>query len=92
VDILPSEYVSTPTYFASHVWSSPFVDLVQSLKYYIDGEHEKEEVFVWIDIFAVNQHRDSGNQASDLNGLHVALQKSAKTIVCMDREAKLLTR
>jgi hypothetical protein len=68
VDLLPPEDVSLPTYFASHVWSAPFLDLVYALKYYIDGMHENTAgVFVWIDIFAVNQHRDSGTQAADLS-------------------------
>ncbi len=71
VDILPATVVSTPTYFASHVWSEPFLDLVDSLKYFIEGNNnkgKKEEVFVWIDIFAVNQHAGSTYQSEDLNG------------------------
>ena len=65
--------------------------LVESLREYI-GDKTTTDVFVWIDIFAVNQHRDSGTQASDLSGLSVAVEKSKKTIVCMDANAKLLTR
>jgi hypothetical protein len=92
VDLLSSSDVSTPTYFASHVWSAPFLDLYSSLAHYITGKQLEGEVFIWIDIFAVNQHRDSGTQAADLSGLHIALKKSRETIVCMDTNAKLFTR
>ena len=91
VDLLPKNSVSLPTYFASHVWSAPFLDLIDSLREYI-GDNVKQDVFVWIDIFAVNQHRDSGSQASDLQGLNIAIEKSKSTIVCMDTNATLLTR
>ena len=104
VDLIPESDVSLPTFFASyknvfiyklilssHVWSAPFLDLIDSLKEYI-GKKPKEDVFVWIDIFAVNQHRDSGCQGTDLQGLSVALKHSKETILCIDQNLKLLTR
>ena len=91
VDLIPKDCVSLPTYFASHVWIAPFLDIVESLREHI-GDNARDDVFVWIDIFAVNQHRDSGTQESDLKGLNTAVEKSRKTIVCIDANAKLLTR
>ncbi len=71
VDLLPSNCVSTPTFFASHVWSEPFLNLIDSLQYYVEGMKE-DEVFIWVDIFAVNQH-GTEDQSNDLKGKHQAL-------------------
>lgn len=67
------------------------MDLIESLREYI-GDAPKEEIFVWVDIFAVNQHRDSGTQGTDLQGLNIALKEAKETVVCIDQNAKLLTR
>ena len=67
VDLLPPHQVALPNYFVSHVWSAPFLDLIESLKQYVDSTKRTKDVFVWIDIFAVDQHRDSGTQGSDLS-------------------------
>ena len=93
VDLLPPEFVSKPTLFASHVWSAPFLDLVDSLSDYIQSYNNNgEEFYIWIDIFAVNQHRDSGMQGTDLSGLHIAIKESKETLVCIDENGLILTR
>ena len=95
VDLIPNSAVSVPNYFASHVWSSPFLDLVESLSQYIlldEADEESKSVFVWIDIFAVKQHR-SADQANDLKNLHEAIKNSKiSVLVCLDSNLKLLTR
>ena len=96
VDILPEVCVSAPTYFVSHVWASPFLELVSSLQSYLnlsETDRKSKYIFLWIDIFAVNQHRESTEQASDLRDLHLAIKNAtASTLVCLDNQGKLLTR
>ena len=95
VDTLSTEAVSAPTYFVSHTWGRPFLELINSLKSYIrlsQDDEQSKNIFLWIDIFAVNQH-EGLHQQSDLSGLHLAIQKAAKgTLVCFDIPGKLLTR
>ena len=95
VDLIPSECVSTPTYFASHVWASPFLNLVESIRQHFDYQGDEEEcksIFIWIDIFAVNQHI-SDNQDKDLSNLYLAVKNSELgTLVCLDTKGDLLTR
>lgn len=49
-----------PNFFISHRWGSPFSHLLTALKKDIgdkEGNHaDKPDVFVWLDVFAVNQH------------------------------------
>ena len=96
VDLIPPNCVSSPTYFVSHVWGCPFLDLVASIQSALglnEDDEKSAETFLWIDIFAVNQHRTNNEQASDLMSLHKAIQQSsAATLVCIDVNGKLLTR
>ena len=98
LDLIPPSCVSKPTHFASHVWSSPFLDLISSLRDYIGSQKVDlsknfvEEFYIWIDIFAVNQHRDSGMQGADLSCLHIAIKESMETLVCIDENSLILTR
>ncbi len=68
-DLLPSKVVSTPIYFVSHVWSEPFLDMIESVKYHVNDP--AEDVFIWLDIFAVNQHRGTSDQTNDLQGKNI---------------------
>ena len=96
VDFIPSDCVSTPTYFISHTWGSPFLDLIRSLKAFIpysETDPISKTTFVWLDIFAVNQITTSTEQSTDLKSLHRAIQEATKgTLVCLDLNCKLLTR
>ena len=56
-----------PTYFVSHAWDSPFVDLVESVVAFLEGA-AKDETFAWLDIFAINQD-DSGGTFSAMGEL-----------------------
>ena len=46
--------IGEPTYFASHAWDSLFIYLLDSIGAFLEGA-AKDETFVWLDIFAINQ-------------------------------------
>ena len=46
--------IGEPTYFASHAWDSLFIYLLDSIDACLEGA-AKDETFVWLDIFAINQ-------------------------------------
>jgi hypothetical protein len=88
-DLIPDIHLSVPTFFISHVWTAPFLDLVGAIRQHLG---EQKNVFLWIDIFAISQHK-SKEQVDDLKNLHIAVKQSTQgTLVCMDENGKLLTR
>lgn len=93
VDLLPDSYVSTPTYFACHVWTAPFLDLVNSFRQFFNEDLEEcKGIYIWIDIFAINQNVP-GNLNEDLKVLPTIIQNAAKgTLICLDVDNTLLTR
>ena len=96
VDLISPACVSAPTYFVCHHWGSSFTDMIDSLESIIrlkENDEKSKTTFLWIDIFAVNQHRSANQQALDLLNLQGAIQETKiATLVCVDRCAKILTR
>ena len=89
---VPRRHVGPPTHFASHAWARPFRKLVQSLQTYFAGA-VANEVFVWLDIFAINQ--DDGRAMPELDDgktLERVIQQSAATLVVLDAEVFALSR
>ena len=72
----------SPVAFASHAWGNPFSQLVELLsEHYSDAP--PAEVFVWVDVFAVNQH----NPSPDLdNGRALArtIERCAEVTLLLD--------
>ncbi|KAK3271472.1 hypothetical protein CYMTET_20179 [Cymbomonas tetramitiformis] len=70
-----------PTFFVSHVWSGSFSALVALLSAATEGD-DPAQVFVWLDVFAVNQNSDEG---PDLAALNQSLRASQRgTLVLLD--------
>lgn len=70
-----------PTFFVSHVWSGSFSALVALLSAATEGD-DPAQVFVWLDLFAVNQNSDDG---PDLATLNLSLRMSQRgTLVLLD--------
>ncbi|XRA97499.1 EF-hand domain-containing protein [Pycnococcus provasolii] len=89
--------VGEPTYFISHAWSSRFVDLVKSVASALAGA-AKNDTFVWLDIFAINQD-DTGGVSSamaeldDGRTLAGTIATSRATLVVLDKDRVIpLTR
>jgi hypothetical protein len=94
VELIPDSCVSSPTYVVTHVWSAPFLDLIGSLQQYFNlkNDEDKKSIYLWIDIFAINQH-GSDDKANDLKNLQVVIKNaSSGTLICMDAHGKLLSR
>ncbi|GLC35175.1 hypothetical protein PLESTB_000562600 [Pleodorina starrii] len=90
-DLMPMRHVKRPDYFISHKWDSSFHYMVRSVRDYLSGA-VPGEVYVWLDIFAVNQHPGAGHD-SDLAQLNRAIvSASGGTLVVLDNQAGPLAR
>lgn len=81
---------AAPLFFCSHAWARPFQRLVDSLVSFLDGA-DPEGTFVWIDVFAINQH----DPLSDLRGgqtLRDTIELSVGTFMVLGEDAHPLTR
>jgi len=67
-ELLAEEEVGRPDYFVSHMQDAIFVDVVESIRSKLSNCNPAE-VFLWMDIFAVNQH----NLLADLELLQACL-------------------
>ena len=89
--------VGAPTYFISHAWNSSFVDLVESVASALAGA-AKEDTFVWLDIFAINQDDTGGvfsamHELDDGKTLARTVEIARATLVVLDKERVIpLTR
>lgn len=54
-----SSVLAEPTHFVSHAWSTPFALTVGAVNAWCDENGiAPEEVFLWIDVFCLNQHSE----------------------------------
>ena len=83
IDLLRPNMHVAPHAFISHAFGNPFSIIVESLKsYFKDAVYA--EVYVWIDIFIINQHRPG----DDLYGgqtLKATIEASGAVVVCLDK-------
>ena len=49
-------YVGESQWFVSYCWTYKFLEFVESLQLFFDKRGESDEVFLYIDVFSVNQH------------------------------------
>ena len=85
----PNMYV-TPHAFISHAFGNPFTIIVESLKAYFK-DAVFSEVYVWIDIFIINQHRP-GDDLYDGLTLKATIEASGSVVVCLDKNTLPLFR
>lgn len=78
------------TVFVSHAFGNPFSLLVATLREHF-ANAVATEVFVWVDVFAINQHDPS---ADLLDGLVLSrtIELAAHTLVVLDRAALPMSR
>jgi hypothetical protein len=89
-DLLPPSAVGAPAAFVSHAFDNRFGLLTAALAAHFAGA-DPATVFVWLDIFAINQH-DPG---ADLHGgdvLSLALGGARATCAVLDRRGHTLSR
>lgn len=82
-----------PLYFVSHAFGNPFALLVTSLSaHFAAAGAVPSEVFVWLDVLAINQH-DTNGELRGGSTLQRTIDVSVATLVVLDREQRLpLTR
>ena len=100
-DLLPPAAVGAPTAFVSHAWGTchfaraqpkcrcapgagTFALLVDSVSDFF-ASAMASEVFVWLDLFAINQHDDSGSELDGGLTLEKTVTLAAHTLVVLDR-------
>ena len=89
---VPASGLSSPDYFVSHGWGNSFVDLVDTLENYFLGA-AADDVYVWLDIFAVNQKAGRAMQElEDGAALAEVIDNSVACLVVLDRGLLPLTR
>jgi len=48
--------VGVATWFVSHAWARPFLELLEALEHFFDGEAQGHDTIVWLDLVSVVQH------------------------------------
>ncbi|KAG2495848.1 hypothetical protein HYH03_006087 [Edaphochlamys debaryana] len=106
VDLIPEpRAVGTSSFFISHRWGCNFrAELVGMVLQHFTGLEaaaaraaaaaggsQPEPIYVWLDIFAVNQHPNT-TQADDLANLQNVIKHSSATVMLMDPAGAVLTR
>jgi hypothetical protein len=89
-DLLPREQVGSPAAFVSHAFDNRFSLLLDALTAHFAGD-DAARVYVWLDIFAVNQH----NPGADLYGgdvLQLTLAGAHTTCAVLDAQGCTLSR
>jgi len=85
----PNMYVA-PHAFISHAFGNRLTIMVESLKSYFK-DAVFAEVYVWIDIFIINQHRP-GDDLHDGLTLKATIEASGSVVVCLDKNTLPLFR
>ncbi len=50
-------HVADANVFVSHAWAYKFVDLLAAMQHWAaENKHDPASLFLWIDLFSVNQH------------------------------------
>uniref|UniRef100_A0A7S0WYR7 Uncharacterized protein n=1 Tax=Chlamydomonas leiostraca TaxID=1034604 RepID=A0A7S0WYR7_9CHLO len=95
VDVTDKGFVGNATYYVSHNLQAPFHQMVDSIRQRFfsptgDPLPEAAEAYLWIDIFAVNQHV-IGPKAEYLQ-MAAVMAGCTGHLVCLDRKCRTLSR
>lgn len=100
VDVVDQELVGTATHYVSHCWDAHFLDLLECLieRFGTVDENSDEgvtfpdDVYVWLDIFAINQHLGGGNIKEEIPHLPEVISNCQSTLLCLDRKCTAFSR
>jgi hypothetical protein len=77
------------TVFVSHAWSNNFVSMAEAVLVALDGKADSSRVYLWNDIFVVNQHRANDlQQAWWVNSFAKAVAVIGRTLLVADPYAE----
>jgi tetratricopeptide (TPR) repeat protein len=97
VDILDPLCVGPPSCFVSHRWGANFRELTKVLLQHFADEEDQDvndstsNPFIWLDIFAILQHK-TNEQTSDLANLQNVIVQSHQTLLVLDDTGQVLRR
>ena len=93
-NLIEREQIGTPTLFVSHAWDARWNAVVNCVVDFANEKGlDKDKTFVWLDVVAVNQHRDMGGEALAQNRDDVASFKdvlslcTSGTLVVVDNDS-----
>mmetsp|Transcript_1012 Transcript_1012/g.2737 ORF Transcript_1012/g.2737 Transcript_1012/m.2737 type:complete len:639 (-) Transcript_1012:560-2476(-) len=89
-------------YFVSHPWSSPLVDTVAMLREHFNDDRQRlwrlgqpalpwSKVYIWLDLFAVNQYTEVGAKRF-LPKLDEVLSDAVQNLLVLDMQGELFGR
>ncbi|KAK3262265.1 hypothetical protein CYMTET_28862, partial [Cymbomonas tetramitiformis] len=83
-EYVAAEAVGRPSYFISHAWKGAFATLFNRVLEFLASA--SDETRVWVDVFAVNQHRDALHQQNrqDVMAFEDVVEHCVGTIVVVD--------
>ncbi|KAK3258922.1 hypothetical protein CYMTET_32056 [Cymbomonas tetramitiformis] len=83
-EYVAAEAVGRPSYFISHAWKGAFATLFNRVLEFLASA--SDETRVWVDIFAVNQHREALHQQNrqDVMAFKDVVEHCVGTIVVVD--------
>eukprot|EP00854_Cymbomonas_tetramitiformis_P025091 gene25091-30617_t len=83
-EYVAAESVGRPSYFISHAWKGAFATLLNRVLNFLVSA--SDETRVWVDVFAVNQHREPLHQQNrqDVMAFKDVVEHCVGTIVVVD--------
>ncbi|KAK3267376.1 hypothetical protein CYMTET_24063, partial [Cymbomonas tetramitiformis] len=83
-EYVAAEAVGRPSYFISHAWKGAFATLFNRVLEFLTSA--SDETRVWVDVFAVNQHREALHQQNrqDVMAFEDVVEHCVGTIVVVD--------
>ncbi|KAK3274713.1 hypothetical protein CYMTET_17111, partial [Cymbomonas tetramitiformis] len=83
-EYVAAEAVGRPSYFISHAWKGAFATLFNRVLEFLVSA--SDETRVWVDVFAVNQHREALHQQNrqDVMAFEDVVEHCVGTIVVVD--------
>ncbi|KAK3274320.1 hypothetical protein CYMTET_17495 [Cymbomonas tetramitiformis] len=83
-EYVAAEAVGRPSYFISHAWKGTFATLFNRVLEFLVSA--SDETRVWVDVFAVNQHREALHQQNrqDVMAFEDVVEHCVGTIVVVD--------
>jgi hypothetical protein len=93
-DLIDREHIGPPTLFVSHAWDARWSAVVSCVVDFANEKGmDKDSTYVWLDVVAVNQHREIGGEALAQNRADVASFKdvlslcTSGTLVVVDNDS-----
>lgn len=94
VDLIPRQHVGPASIFISHRWQGSFSELITTLCKHLNFAEDPEaaNIFVWLDVFAVNQNSGTLANKCDVDSFEETLRHTSVTLFHLDKQGTALRR